>query len=439
MAQTNIAAGSPQAALIYGAALFAQAQKKTGQLRSLTGKKPTMGEVEGKIGKQQTDPGMPVVEIYDLTKTAGDSVRMDCIDIVTQKPIMGSRNAEGKGAKLSFSNMDTSINQWTFPVSAGDNMSQQRTPHDLRRLARATATGLAARYFEQRNLVHLAGARGQVNGADWVIPLQFADGSSTGGDADFAEIMVNPVKAPTYNRHFIVSGNNIIQGGAAGSHALKSIASTDTLKLTHIDQLRNIIDNLDLTLQPVQLPDDPAAGDEPMWCMLVPANVYSSLLQDGSLRAFQQNAINRAAFGSKHPLFRGEVGMWNGILVKKITRAIRFKPSDYVNVVDSAGEATATETAVQINTGLTAGYGVERCILMGAQALANAYGKDSQSGTHYSWAEKLHNFEREPEFAVFGVEGSAKVRFNVPDGTGAKIPTDHGVIVLDVAAKLAIA
>ncbi len=422
---TRIASGSDQAAVIYGAALFAQQQKKAGTFRSLVGPKPTQAEAESKIGKLQTSPGMPIVEIYDLSTTAGETVKMDCIDIVTMKPIMGSKNAEGKGAPLSFSTMDLSLNQWTFPVSGGDNLSQQRTPHNLRMLARATAVGLAARYTEQRCMVHLAGARGSANGADWVVPLS--------SDADFADIMINPVKAPTYNRHFVVDGNNIIQGGAQ----LASIDSTDTLKLTHLDQLRNIIDNLDLTLQPVHISDDPAADDEPLRIMLCPANIYSSLLQEGSLRAFQQNAINRASFGSKHPLFRGEVGLWNGILVKKISRAIRFLPGEATKHITAANAATATETDVNVNAGLTAGYGVERCLLLGAQALGRAYGRDSKSGTHYSWGEKLHNFDREPEFAVYGIEGDEKVRFNVPDGTGAKVPTDHGVIVLDVACKLA--
>lgn len=423
--QTRVASGSDQAAVIYGAALFAQQQKKAGVFRSMVGPKPTEAEAESKIGKLQTSPGMPIVEIYDLSSTAGETVKMDCIDIVTMKPIMGSKNAEGKGAPLSFSTMDLSLNQWTFPVNGGDNLSQQRTPHNLRKLARATAVGLAARYTEQRSLVHLAGARGSANGADWVVPLDT--------DADFADIMINPVKAPTYNRHFVVDGNNIIQGGAQ----LASIDSTDLLKLTHLDQLRNIIDNLDLTLQPVRIADDPAADDEPLRIMLCPANVYSSLLQEGSLRAFQQNAINRASFGSKHPLFRGEVGLWNGILVKKISRAIRFLPGEACKHITSGNAATATETDVTVNAGLTAGYGVERCILLGAQALGRAYGKDSKSGTHYSWAEQWHNFGREPEFAVYGIEGDEKVRFNVPDGTGAKIPTDHGVIILDVACKLA--
>ncbi len=434
MSQTNVAAGSNQAALVYGAALFAQTQKKAGTFRNMVGPKPTMAEVDGKLSKLQSSPGMPIVEIQDLTKTAGDTARMDCIDVVSAKPIMGDRNAEGRGSSMSFSSMDVSIDQWTFPVNAGGRMSQQRTVHSLRQLARAQAVGLSARYFEQRTLVQLAGARGQATGSDWVVPLQFASGASSGGDADFASIMINDVLAPTYNRHYVVNGTTLTQGGAQ----LASIASTDDLTLDHIDQLRNIIDNLDLSLQPVKIADDPAADDEPMWVMLCPPNVYSQLLTSGSLRSFQQHAINRANFGSKHPLFRGEVGMWNGILVKKMQRAVRFLPSDYCKIITSANAATATETTQQINSGLTAGYGVERCILLGAQALANAYGKDAASGTHYSWAEKLHNFEREPEFAVFGVEGSTKVRFDAPDSTGTKIPTDHGVIVVDVAARLAV-
>lgn len=434
MAQTSVPAGSPQAALIYGAALFAQAQKKTGTFRNMVGGKPTLAEVDNKLSKQQSDPGMPIVEVMDLTKTAGDAARMDCIDIATAKPIMGDRNAEGKGVPMSFSNMDVKIDQWTFPVSAGGRMSQQRIVHDLRKIARSQAVGLTARYFEQRTLIHLAGARGQANGADWVIPMQFASGSSSGGDPDFAEIMVNPVLAPTFTRHYVVNGTTLTQGG----QQLGSIVSTDDLELGHIDQLRNIIDNLDLTLQPIRIADDPASDDEPLWVMLCPPNVYSQLLTSGALRSFQQNAINRASFGSKHPLFRGEVGMWNGILVKKMNRTVRFLPSDYTNIITSANAATGTESAQQINASLTAGYGVERCILMGAQALCTAYGKDAASGTHYSWAEEWHNFSREPEFAVFGVEGSAKVRFGVPDASGTKIPTDHGVIVVDVACKLAV-
>lgn len=426
MSQTNISKTNASAAKLFGVALFAAAQKKTGTMRNLTGKRPTMSEVTNKIGKQQTSPGMPIVEIMDLSQTAGQTIGVDCIDIVTAKPIMGDKQAEGKGSKLSFSTMDVSIDQWTFPVSAGGRMSQQRVTHDLRKLAMASAEGLASRYFEQRNLVHLAGARGSVNGADWVIPLDT--------DPDYADIMVNTVKAPTYNRHFVVDGSTLIQGG----QQVANIDSTDKVSLNTIDLLRNIIDNLDLTLQPIKLDGD--ESDEPFWLYLVPADVYSGLLIDGQLRAFQQNAVNRAAAGnlSRHPLFSGEVGMWNGILVKKMHRSIRFNPGDSIKYVASGDAATASESSIQVNAGLGANFAMNRTLLLGAQALACAYGKDSSSGYHYSWAEKKANFERESEFAVFGVEGSAKLRFNVPDANGNKIPTDHGVIVVDAAAPKAL-
>ena len=39
---------------------------------------------------------------------------------------------------------------------------------------------------------------------------------------------------------------------------------------------------------------------------------------------------------------------------------------------------------------------------------------------------------------MFGVEGSSKLRFNVPDANGNKVPTDHGVIVVDSAAPKAL-
>ena len=424
--ETNIAAGSAQAGIVIGAALFAQSQKETGMMKNLRGSIPNSTAAEDKLEGKKTSPGMPVVDFFDLAKTAGDRVTIDCVNVSTMKPIMGDRDSERKGVAMSHSSMEVKLNQWTFPVSAGGAMSQQRTKHKLRNQARATAVGLAGRYFEQRTLVHMAGARGVNAGADWVVPLS--------SDADFTEIMTSPVLAPTYNRHYVVSGTNLVQGGAN----LATISAADLLTLNHIDALANILDNLDLTLQQVKIMDDPAAMDEPMRIMLCPSNVYSQLLVSGQLRAFQQNAITRASYGSKHPLFRGDVGMWNGILVKKMQRSIAFLPGTVVKHVSAANALTATETDVTVNGGLTAGFGVERCLLLGAQAVANAYGQVSGSGTHYVWRENAYNFGDNPEYAVRGIDGSAKVRFTYPNASGQQVPTDHGVIAIDVASRTSV-
>lgn len=428
MSQTNVSKTNPIVAKLYGTALFAGMQKSGGLLRNMTGSRPTEREVSDKIGKLQSSAGMPIVEIMDLSQTAGQTIGMDCVDVVTAKPIMGDRDASGKGSRLTFSTMDMGIDQWTFPVSAGGRMSQQRTIHNLRKLAKDTATGLVNRLYEQRNLIHLAGARGDYNSSDWVVPLAT--------DPDYAEIMVNTVKAPTYNRHFVVDGTDLVQGG----QQLSAIDATDKLTLAHIDGIRNVIDNLDLTLQPIKLEGD-QASEEALYALLVPPDVWSQLLIDGQLRAFQQNAVNRASAGNlaMHPLFKGEVGLWNGILVKKANRFVRFNAGSSTNIITQANAATATESGVTVNAAIGAGFAVNRCLLLGAQALGCAYGKDSASGYHYSWGEEKRNFDRETEFAVFGIEGSAKVRFSVPDANGNRIPTDHGVIAIDVVAKRGIA
>lgn len=350
---------------------------------------------------------------------------LDLVDTMSGEPLMGDVNREGKGEALSFSTMELKIDLASKVVDAGGTMSQQRTKHQLREIALAQLSGYFPRLDQQESLVHLAGARGSQMGTDWVIPLQ--------NSANFSSIMVNPVKAPTYNRHFVVSGNNLVQGG----QQLGSITSADQFKLAHIDLLRKRIDNADQPLRSVRMDSDRAADTSKMWVFLATPNQYSLLLTSGELRAFQQNAVNRAAyFDTKHPLFAGEVGMWNGILIIKTERAIRFEPGETTKIVTASNAATATETDQAINPALTAGFVVERGLLLGAQALGIAYGKTKVSGLQYGWKEHWYNFESNLEVMGEKVAGKSKIRFAVRDETGAKVPTDFGVIAIDSAVPL---
>ena len=423
MAGTTVPAGSAIARKLYSVALFAQTQRANGFTNNLTGPAPQQGQAEAKI-KAQTSPDMPIVRVTDLSKTAGDKISIDLAGVIGGKPVMGDTNAEGTGSALSFSSMDVSIDLTTKAVDVGGKMSQQRTLHNLRGLAMANLTGYFARLNDQASLTHLAGARGFQTGNDWVVPLA--------ADGDFASIMVNTVKAPTYNRHYVVNGTGLTKGG----QQLGSIATTDLLKLTHIDGLRTIIDEMEFPLQPVKIADDPAAADEPMWVLYVSPRQWSSLLAEASgIRTFQQNAWNRASYGSKHPLFKGEVGMWNGILVKKLNRAIRFTTGTAAQVITSGNAATATESSQSIAGAITASYAVDRAVLLGAQALANVYGKNKSSDYHFSWYEREYNFDRALEVAGDMMGGMSKVRFNY-DESGVATPTDHGVIVLDTTVAL---
>lgn len=435
MSQSQIPVGSALAKKHFGVALFAVCQRANSLLRNMTGDAPKQPDAEAKL-KGQTSPDMPVVRVTDLAKSQGDVVSMDLFNMIGGKPLVGDVNAEGKGQKLTWSSQDARIDMMSQVVDGGGKMAQQRTVWNLRSVAMANLVGYFPRLENQQCLVTLAGDRGDQTGNDWVVPQRFVTGSTTAADADFAAIMVNTVKAPTYNRHYVVNASALTQGG----QQLGSIASTDVLKLVHLDLLSTILDDLDLPLQPIKIADDPAAADEPMYLLLLTPRVYQQLLQDttstGNIRSFQQNAWNRASYGSKHPLFRGEVGMWNRILVRKMTRAIRWLPGSNTTIITSANRYTATESNQTVNAGLGAGKAVERGLLLGAQAMANVYGRNQGSDYFASYAERLYNFERNYEAMGEMMNGKAKVRMSIPDGAGNTEPTDMGVFVIDSAVTL---
>lgn len=426
--QTNIPAGHALAKKVFGAALFARTIQAPMWLTNLTGPAPKQSDAEAKL-KGQTTKDMPVVRVTDLSKTAGETISVDAFDAIGGKPLMGDVNAEGKGEKLISSSMDISINLTTKAVDAGGKMSQQRTLHDLRGIAMANLAGYFPRLQNQSALVHLAGARGSMTGKDWVLPLQT--------DADFSATMVNAVKAPTYNRHYVVDGATLVQGGAQ----LASIDSTDKWTLDHVDQLSLILDDMDFPLQPVKVADDPAANDEPIKgvLFLTPRqwnDIKTSTASGNNWRTFIQNAWNRKSYGSKHPLFSGEAGMWNGVLIRQLSRyTIRFAASENVKIVTAGNRYTATETDQAVNAGLTAGYSVERAVLVGAQALASVFGRNQASEYYFSWHERKYNFERALEVAGDCMGGMAKLRFTYDDGNGNAEPSDNGVIVIDSAVK----
>lgn len=431
MAGTQIPVGSTLARKVFGAALFANTQRQPSLSKSLTGNAPKQSSAEAKL-KGQTSPDMPIVRVTDLSKSQGDMVSVDLINQTGGKPIMGDRMAEGKGERLDMSSMDIRIDLTTKVVDAGGKMTQQRTVHGLRGLAMANLQGWFTRFNDQSSIVHLAGTRGSQVGTDWVVPL------ST--DPDYSEIMVNSVKAPTYNRHFVADASSVVQGG----QQLSSIDSTDIFRLEHIDVLGALIDDMEFKLQPIRLPGDQAADDSPLYLLLVTNRQWQSILTNTTAnslqwRTFLQNAWNRASSfegGKRHPLFTGDAGVWHNILVRKTDRAIRLNPGDAVQYCTSAGAATAAETSVTVNGSLGAGFAVDRALLLGGQALAHVYGKNQGSDTFANWMERRYNFERNLEVAGEVMGGKAKLRFSVPDAHGNKIPTDNGVLVLDTAVNL---
>jgi N4-gp56 family major capsid protein len=399
---TTIPVGSSLARKVFGSALFTRTQRKPSLLKNITGEAPKQTAAEAKL-KGQSQPDFPIVRVTDLGKSAGDTVSVDLFDIVTGKPVMGDKKLAGKMMSLSYSSQDIKIDQCRAGIDTGGRMAQQRTVHQLRGICMSNLTGYNSRLEDQQALVHLAGARGTQLTQDWVVPLAT--------DPDYASIMVNPVYAPTYNRH-------LYAGDATG---LADLDATNILTLGDIDRMRSYIEDSDLPLQPIKLPDDPMADDEPLYLLLVTARQWHYLqnrTDSASWRTFLAQAYARKTAGSKHPLFSGEPGMWNGIMVKRMSRAIRFPANTVITVATSAATYTETTATCAVHT--------DRAILLGAQALANVYGRHQKSDFYYNWHEEESDHGNTLEVSTAMMNGKAKIRFNM-GGTD----TDHGVMVMD--------
>ncbi len=420
---TNIPYGSDQALVKQAVGLFTTTMQRQTTLNRLVGSFPKQSNAESKL-RNQTSSDYPIVRNRDLTKGAGDEITFDLINHVNGKPIMGGKTAEGKGVPLSLDTDKLRINQTRFPISAGDTMTQQRTPHVMRKLARAAGYGYMSRLEDQLSLVHLAGARGFHDNIEWAVPLT--------SDPDFSSIVVNPVKAPSYNRHYLAAGGYLEKVNATGNEI--GIATTDVMTLSLVDALKAEIDSMPLPPAPCKFEGDEMADDDPIRVLLVSPQQYSAFLQSGSFRTLQAQAMARASVAKNNPVFKGSAGLWNNILIVKMPKPIRFYAGNPVNWCAVAGSEAETTTDL-VPASFNTTHAVDRALLLGAQALGEGQGKHRKSGIPYFWSEKELDHGDKLEVLCGMINGRSKIRFDIDFGNG-KQPTDFGVIAIDTAVKL---
>lgn len=422
--KTSVASGSPNAQFVQAAGLFAQSMQRNSTMNRMVGKMPSgEGEVNAVLRKQ-TSTDMPVVRTVDLTRGKGDEVEFHFVQPVGAYPIMGSRQAEGKGTGIALDKNRVRVNQARFPVDVGNTMTDLRSPVDFRKIGRPIAQSLMDSYQDQAMLVHMAGARGYHDNIEWRMP--------TADHQDFAEMAVNTVKAPTKNRHFIADGTSIKPFTVTAGEV--DLQSTDTLDMDVVDSIRTMIESIALPPPAIKLPGDKVAEDSPLRCLMVSPAQYHSFSSDPNFRQFQANAMARASKADNHPLFLGEVGLWNGVLICKMPKPIRFYAGDTINYCESY--TTETETACIVPAALGTTFAVDRALLLGGQALAQAFGSSDKGGMPYFWSEKKFDHDDKMELLIGAIQGLSKIRWAVDQGNGVKHFTDHGVIALDTVVPI---
>ncbi|CAE6949706.1 conserved protein of unknown function [Ectopseudomonas oleovorans] len=420
---SHAAYGDKQNMVQQAAGLFATHLKRNNKLSRLIGK---MDKTEGSAiatVKNQTSVHMPIVRCMDLGKGMGDEITFNLLNPFGAIPIMGSAYAEGRGTGMSLDQDRLRVNQARLPVKLSDKMTDIRSPFDFRKLGRPVAQATMDRYCDQSLIVHAAGARGHVNNLTWSVPLET--------DPRFGEVMVNTVKAPTRNRHFIADGNGV--SGFKVNAGEMDIASTDVLKMSVVDAMRSVMDEMVLPPPIVKFDGDDAAEDEPLRVMLVTPLQYNQFAADPNFRSMQAAAFARASQAKNHPIFKGEVGLWNNFLIIKQNIPIRFFAGGQIKYC--ASYTSEDESSVIIPESFGTQFAVDRAIILGGQAVAEALAKSDRSGIPFFWSEKEMDHGDKVELLIGTIRGVSKIRFEVDTGERKEF-TDYGAAVLDTVVPL---
>ncbi|CNG28943.1 Uncharacterised protein [Yersinia enterocolitica] len=400
---------SAQANKLMQVALFTAANRNRSFVNVLTEQQEAPKSVNpDKKGTTQTSHNAPVVRITDLQKQKGDEVDMQIVHKLSKRPTMGDEKLAGRGENLAFADFALKINQGRHLVDAGGKMSEQRFKHNLNKTART----LLGTYFndvqDQSATFHLAGARGDYMADDTIVPL--AD------HGEFGKIMINDVLPPTYDRHFY-SGD---------ATSMETLDAADLFTLATVDNIALFLDEMAHPLQPIRMSKDELANEDPYFVLYVTPRQWNDWYTSTSgkdWQAMMTRAVQRSK-GFDHPLFKGECAMWRNVLVRKYGGTpVRFNTGSKVLV---SNNDLAASTKI-ITTGTT----IDRAMLLGGQALANAYGT-GDGGGFFGYNEEKVDHGNGTEVSIRWINGLKKIRFKQKDGR----VNDHGVMVVDSAVTL---
>ncbi|EDM71056.1 hypothetical protein RAZWK3B_16705 [Roseobacter sp. AzwK-3b] len=361
MAQTILNWGDPKAVKRWAATLATQVNRNSYFNKKFVGK-----------GENNV-----IEEKMDIASDAGDRVSFDLSVKLRQRPTFGDKRVKGKEENLRFFTDEVIVDQMRHPVSAGGRMSRKRTLHDMRKIAKDRLAEYWQQYIDELYFIYLSGARG-VN-EEFIEP------------ADYTGFADNPLQAPDA-AHILYGGSTTTKGSLTSD----DIMTTNLIEraATHSKMMRS--KDTDATdMMPVDV-----EGEKHFVVVMSPYQAHSMRTESGSQWLDFQKAA-AAAEGRKNPIFRGNMGMINNVVLHEHENVIRF--NDY----GSGNDQPAA-----------------RALFLGRQAGVVAYG--TPGGMRYMWKEEMEDYDNEPTVVAGLIMGVKKTRFN---------NRDFGVIALDTYAK----
>jgi hypothetical protein len=201
-------------------------------------------------------------------------------------------------------------------------------------------------------------------------------------------------------------------------------------------------EEMTIKMAPLQIPGDPAAGDDPIKGILyLDPLVWDTVITDNTsnnnIRTFETNAMKRASYDnlSKHPLFSGSPILWNGVLIRKMQFGIRFNASDAYKYVAVADKLWATETAGTVAAGLSTTHQMCALDLPGRAGAGPCLGREPGQRGDLLDAGEPHELRAQPGAGRRDHGRRRKAALVLPNSNGDLEPTDFGVLVIDSVVK----
>lgn len=313
----------------------------------------------------------------ETQKGAGDKITFPLMAKLTGAGFTSGEVAEGNGESLSLYTDSVLISELGHVVDIpndGRSIDMQRIPVPLRAAAKNGLMTWLQERMSQTFFNHVCG----------YTPINASGGKYNGH---------NTVTAPTSGRHIWRAA-----GTGESNTADEALESDDIMSLNMIDHMRETAETLTSPVRPINIQGNYEAGgvDISGGRYIMYIHPYQAVDLRTSTDTGQWLDIQKAALMggqmSKNPIYSDALGEYNNVILKKANHVTQ-------GVNSSTGAAIST---------------VRRSVLLGAQAVAIAYGKGG-GPTTYGWNEELIDHKRRLEVSTFCIWGMTKTVFNSAD------------------------
>lgn len=362
MARTVYGVGDPSAVKRYSAVLFQDVARD--------------GWWTSRLARKGRDAEVPVQILTELEKDAGDTISFDLFAQKRNRATFGDDRIKGKEEAMQKFTDSVEIDQVRSSTSAGGRMTRKRVLHDLRLVARKLEADWWTRWKDEALNCYAAGARGM--NEDFI------------EDVDWTGFANNAFQAP--------DADHQLYGGSAT--AKNNLTNADGITLALIDKLVAKAKTFGGgTTRKPRIRPIRVDGENHFIFTMSPQDekTLRSNTSTGQWLDIQKAAAT--AQGTKNPIFRGGLGMYNNVVLQVNDGLVRF--DDY---------------------GAGSNLPASRCLFMGMQAMVAAYGSPGD-GLRMDWHEEMDDRGNELTITTSCIWGAKKNRL---------MNQDYGIFSVDV-------